>query len=88
MQFVGSSVVAVGAASAQSAAVPAHIHTVMLTASTDCWVSYGVSPTASAADGSFFMPAGEAIKLGVVPGQLFAAIQDAAAGELSVAFLS
>ena len=88
MYFIDSDVVAVGAASAQSEAVPAHIHKVMLTSTTACWVSYGVNPTASAADGSFYLPANTDLELSAHPGNKFAVIQAAAAGSLSVAFLS
>jgi len=88
MYFTDSDVVAVGAASAQSETVPAHIHKVMLTSTTACWVAYGVNPTASAADGSFYLPADEKVVIGVHPGNRFAVIQASAGGSLSVAFLS
>ena len=88
MYFIDSDVVAVGAASAQSEAVPAHIHKVMLASTTACWVSYGVNPTATAGDGSFYLPANTDIELSAHPGNKFAVIQAAAPGSLSVAFLS
>ena len=88
MYFINSDVVAVGAASAQSAAVPANIHKVMLTSTTGCWVAYGVNPTASAAAGSFYLPADCEVVLSAHPSQKFAVIQASTAGSLSVAFLS
>jgi hypothetical protein len=88
MYFKDSDVVAIGAASAQSETVPANIHKAMLTSTIGCWVAYGTSPTASAADGSFYLPAGTELVLSVHPGQRFAVIQATTAGSLSVAWLS
>lgn len=51
-------VVAVGAASAQSAVVGANTNRVVLNTTTDCWVSIGTNPTAAAnTAGSFFLSA-------------------------------
>lgn len=87
--IVGSDVIASGAASAQSAVIPAHIHKVMLSVTADAWFAYGTNPTAAAdTDGSVFLPYGTTVCVGVVPGQKFAVIQDAAAGHLSIAYLS
>ena len=88
MQFAGSEIVAVGAASAQSAVIPANIHKVMLTSTTACYVNYGANPTASAATGSFYLPANEKLFLTASPGTKFAVIQAAAGGNLSIAYLS
>ena len=88
MYFVGSDIVTVGAASAQSVAVPANIHKAMLTSTTGCYVAYGTNPTAAAADGSFYLPADCEVVLSVHPGQKFAAIQATSGGNLSVAWLS
>lgn len=88
MYFEGSDVVTVGAASAQSAGAPAHIHKAMICSTTNCWVSYGENPTATTGDGSFYLPAGETLYFTVRPGGIFAVIQDSAGGSLSVSWLS
>lgn len=88
MYFEGSDVVTVGAASAQSAGAPANIHKAMLCSTTACWVSYGVDPTATVGDGSFYLPADETLTFSVHPGGKFAAIQASAGGSLSVSWLS
>jgi hypothetical protein len=88
MQFAGSSYTAVGAASAQTAVIPANIHSVMLTSTTAAWVNYGVDPTATVGAGSFYLPANTPVYLTVVPGTRFATIQASAGGFISVAYLS
>jgi hypothetical protein len=88
MQFAGSSYTAVGAASAQTAVIPANIHKVRLASTTNAWVNYGVNPTASAGAGSFYLPANTDMYLTVVPGTRFATIQASAGGFISVAYLS
>lgn len=88
MQFAGSSYTAVGAASAQTAVIPANIHKVRLASTTNAWVNYGTAPVATAGAGSFYLPANEETYLTVVPGQRFATIQATAGGFISVAYLS
>jgi hypothetical protein len=84
-----SDVLALGAASVQSVAIPAFITEVRLSSSGNCWVAFGTSPTAAAADGSIYIAAGQPEYFRVSPGQKVAVIQDGAAtGNLSVGFMT
>lgn len=79
-------VVAVGAASVQSAALQTTTALVVLTATTDCWVAVASNPTAAAAAGSFFLPAKFPMSFSINK-QLttkIAVIQASAAGSLSI----
>ena len=73
---------AVGAASAQSAAVAAV--EVMLIASARCFVKVGANPTAADAAGSIPLEAGERFHLQIATGDKIAAIQATAAGSLYI----
>jgi len=79
-------VVAVGSASAASAAVQAATNRVVLTSTTACWIAFGATPTASAATGSIYLPANiPSPPIVVTPGVTkIAVIQAAAAGALSI----
>ena len=89
LRFSGTSdVVTIGAASAQSAAFGAHTHEIRVVAAAateGCWIKIGDNPTASAADGSMFLPVGQVEYFHVSPGQQIAVIQVSTGGSLSVA---
>jgi hypothetical protein len=68
--------IAVGAASAQSAAIDAS--EVMLRPSGRCFVKVGANPTAANAAGSIPLEAGESFHLQLSPGDKVAAIRDTA----------
>jgi hypothetical protein len=89
LRFSGTSdVVTIGAASTQSAAFGANTHEVRLCAAAateGCWVNIGQDPTASAGDGSFFLPVNQPEYFHVSPGQKVAVIQVTTGGSLSVA---
>jgi hypothetical protein len=79
-------VIAVGAASVQSAAVQSTTNRVTLTSTTGAWIAFGTSPTASAAAGSIYLPPNVvsppyAVTSGVTK---IAVIQASAAGTLSI----
>lgn len=79
--------VAIGAASAQSAAVGATTKRVVLIADQDCWVSVGADPTAAKQTAGSFPLADKSpsYPIKVVPGVTkIAVIQDSAAGYLSI----
>lgn len=85
----GSDYVAVGAASAQSAAIPANISEIRVCSTTACHLNIGANPTAAATDNNgFYLPANVVEYLHVSPGQIVAVIQDAAAGSLSIAYMT
>lgn len=89
LRFSGeSSVVAVGAASAQSDPVPSRIYEVRVVSTANAWLNIGDDPTATAGDGSIFLPAGVVEYFHVSPGQRVAAIQDSAGGTLCVGFMT
>lgn len=87
LRFSGTSqVLSVGAASAAvTNGVSANIHDVRVVSTTNCWVTFGTAPTASAAAGSIYLPAGVVEYFHVSPGQKLAAIQDSGSGTLSLA---
>jgi hypothetical protein len=59
---------------------------VRLVSTSDCWVSFGASPTAAVAGvASILLPAGVPEYFWVYPGERVAVIQNAAAGSLNVA---
>ena len=72
--------VAVGAASAQSAALGSPV--VRLVSTTDCHVLFGSNPTALAT--SMFLPAKQPEYFVCLPTDKIAVIQDAAGGNLSI----
>lgn len=85
----GSDYVAVATASAQSAAIPAYISVIRVCSTTACHLNIGVSPTAAATDNNgFYLPANVVEYLSVTPGQVVAVIQDTAAGNLSIAYMT
>lgn len=73
--------VAVGAVSAQSAALPAG--EVLLCAKERCFITFGADPTASAAAGSIPLEAGEKLHI-QHPGGKIAVIRDVTDGFLSI----
>ena len=80
-------VVAVGAASAQSAAVGANTNRVVLVSTTACWVAFGSNPTAvAAATGNVYVPANIPMPpISVTSGTTkIAVIQASAGGSLSI----
>ena len=52
--------------------------------STACWIKQGAAPTASAADGSMYVPAGVVVVLSGNDGVALAVIRDAADGKASL----
>ena len=78
--------VAVGATSAQSAAITGAM--VRLTPSTNCHVAFGVSPTAAADGSCMYLPAGVPTVLAFTSGNKIAVIQDSAAGNLFITVMS
>jgi hypothetical protein len=76
--------VTIGAASAQSAAMPAGTRAVRLVATVDCFVEFGTNPTAtsSGAATGFFMPAGSVEYFVALEGHKVAVIQGSGAGTL------
>ena len=77
--------VSIGASSAQSASVGSGTTVVELFATTDCWVSFGASPTAVASPGSsFFLAAGLFKYYGIQPGAKIAVIQESSSGDLHI----
>lgn len=79
-----SDVVAVGAASAQSAVFGAFTDVVRVASTTNAWIAINDNPTAIAADGSAYLPANQVEYFSVKPGDRLAVIQDSAAGNISV----
>lgn len=84
--IVTAQTVTVGASSAASAAWNASTTRVILTATTDCWVAFGATPTASAgAAGNVFVPAGiYGYPFIITAGQKLAVIQATAAGSINI----
>lgn len=56
----------------------------MFTCSTNCWISQGAAPTAAAADGSMFVPAGAIIMIDGGLGVALSVIRDTADGKASL----
>jgi hypothetical protein len=83
---VTPSVVTIGAASEQSSVINSSTNRLILNATTDCWVSIGVNPTAAARTaGSFFLNQGiPYYPILVAQGVSVAVIQDTASGVLSI----
>jgi hypothetical protein len=90
LRFTGvSDVVTVSGTSAESEAITAYCHDVRLVSTTNCWITFGATgATASAADGSAYLPANVVEYFHVTPGQVVAVVQDTAGGVLSVAEMS
>jgi len=94
--------ITIGAASVQSAAFavasqpfggmasPFQQNTqhVRLVSTTNCWVSFGASPTAAMGSNSIYLPANTPEYFYVNPGEKVAVIQDTAAGTLNIAELA
>jgi hypothetical protein len=76
--------VAIGVASAQSAAMPANTRSVRLVATVDCFVEFGADPTATAAGAAtgFYLPAGAVEYFTATAGQKVAVIRAATDGTL------
>ena len=73
--------IATGAASASSAAVGLSTYAVMLTASANCHIKFGVAPVAVAGD--FLLKASDPpLIIGISPGEKVAVIEDSAVGTL------
>lgn len=83
-----SDVVAYTTTSVQSVAVPSNITEIRVVCTSNAWINIGVNPTATAGDNSLYMPAGLVEYFHVSPGQLVAVIQDSAAGNLCVGFMT
>ena len=81
-----SQVVAISGASAQSAVVHAESdRSVRLAPNTDIWFAVGANPTAAPdTAGSSFLGSGAVEWIGLRGGHKIAAIQDSAAGQLSI----
>jgi hypothetical protein len=74
--------VAVGGSSTQSAAFGDSTGMIRLAPTTDCYVAFGLNPTATNA--SLFLPAGSIEYFGVSPGEKIACLQVSSAGFLNV----
>lgn len=84
-----SDVVAIGAGSLQTIAVPSFITDVRVCCSVAAWIAIGANPTATAGDGSHLMGAGQPEYFRVTPGQKIAVIQDGAGtGNMSASFVT
>jgi hypothetical protein len=72
--------------SAQSSTLAATSNMITLTATAACWIAIGTNPTAAKAAGSFYLPANYPVSYSVKrnTGLKIAALQDAAAGTLSI----
>lgn len=85
-----SQIIAVGASSVASSAFQTLTTVVQLSSTTDCWVMFGATPTAAvptvtaASGGSIFIQGGQIVVFGVTPGTKIAAIENSAAGFLSI----
>lgn len=80
--WAAGQVVAVSGTSAQSAAIAAAA--VTLTSTTDCWITAGSNPTATAGAGSDFLPAGVKWTIPWLSGQKLAVIENASSGNLAI----
>jgi hypothetical protein len=81
--FTNTDVVAVSGTSAQSTAFISS--EIAIAANTNCWITIGANPTAVAdTDANMYLPAGVVFHLRVKVGDKLAAIQDTAAGHISV----
>lgn len=82
-----SDVIALGAASVQSAVFGSQTREIRVSASGNCWINIGANPTAAATDNNgIYLPANVVDYLHVNPGERLAVIQDGAAtGNLCVA---
>lgn len=58
---------------------------VRVVSTTNCWITFGASPTAAAAANNMYLPAGVVEYFHVTNGQKLAAIRDSADGTLNVA---
>jgi hypothetical protein len=86
LRYSGTSdVVTYTSSSVQSAAFGAQTHEIRVVCTSNAWINIGENPTASAGDGSIFMPAGLVEYFHVSPGQKVAVIQDSSGGNLVVA---
>ena len=75
--------VAVGAASAASAAVGAQTYAVLLSTSTNCHIAFGTAPVATTSN--WLLKATDpGLVLGIAPGEKIAVIQDTAGGSLYI----
>jgi hypothetical protein len=79
--------VAIGAASAQSAAVGPYTYAVLLSCSSNCHIVFGTNPTATAT--SWMLKSTDpGLILGIAPGEKLAVIQDSGAGSLFIVELT
>src|SRR5262245_965890 len=82
LNWASGTTVALGAASAQSSALQARL--ALVSATQNCWIAAGTNPTAAKSAGSFYLGAGQIIYVPLQPGWKIAALQDSAAGTLSI----
>lgn len=73
------------ASAAVTNAFGANTFEIRVVSTTNCWLSFGASPTASAAANNVYLPANVVEYYHVNPGQKVAAIRDSADGTLNVA---
>lgn len=66
----------------QSGAIAARA--VMLCSTANCWIKGDVNPTATAANGSFYLPAGVVLFIAITPGWKLSVLQDTTGGTLSI----
>jgi len=82
LNWTAGAVIALGAASAQSAQL--QCRAVLLSADQNCWIAAGTTPTASVGAGSVFLAAGAFVTIPIQPGWRIAGIQQSVAGNLSI----
>ena len=75
--------VAVGATSAQSAAVGPQTYAVLLSCSTNCHILFGTNPVATTSNW-LFKATDPGLILGINPGEKIAVIEDSAVGSLYI----
>jgi hypothetical protein len=82
LNFASGTIVTLGAASAQSAAINSRV--VLLSANQNCWITASANPTAAKAAGSLYLAAGQILFMAITPNWKIAGLQDSAAGSLCV----
>jgi len=82
LAWASGQMVAIGVASAQSAAIQARA--ALISADIGVWIAAGTNPTASVGAGSLYIGAGVPVTMALQPGWKIANIQASAAGHLAI----
>ena len=80
----GSDSTTVTVASAQFTLTLAATYVYLFVSSTNCWISQGANPTASAADANMFVPANVLVTIDGATGAKLAVIRDTVDGKASL----